>query len=101
MDVVNGTSPPAVAATMPAKYTQLIHICAVMQGIVGEEWFFLDSRRAGERLGVSAMTAWRQFMVLCRCGILDPGDKGNPRRSNRYRFVADWTVMPRRRNGWI
>jgi hypothetical protein len=47
------------------------------------------------------MTAWRRLMVLCHCGILEPGDNGNPWRSNRYRFVADRRVMPRDRNKCI
>jgi hypothetical protein len=76
---------------MPAKYTRLIHLCSIMQGLNGKEPFYLDARRAGDMIGVGAMKAWRWLTkVLCHpnIGILQLIEKGNERRSNRYRFVA-------------
>jgi hypothetical protein len=37
---------------------------------------------------VSAMTAWRRLMVLCRCGILELVEIGDRHHSNRYRYVG-------------
>src|SRR5262249_8812640 len=89
MDVVNATDPPAVCKRMPAKYTLLIHLCFVLQGMATEPFFYLDARSAGRCIGVDAMTAWRRLKVLCRCGILELVGKTNRRRSNRYRFIAE------------
>jgi len=89
MDVVNATDPPAVCKRMSAKYTLLIHLCFVLQGMVTEPFFYLDARSAARCIGVDAMTAWRRLKVLCRCGILELVGKTNRRRSNRYRFIAE------------
>jgi hypothetical protein len=90
MDVVNATTPPTVVAALPARYRRLAHVCFVIQGITGDEPFYLDARRAGDLIGVGAMTAWRRLMILCHpaMGILELVEKGNERRSNRYRLVA-------------
>jgi hypothetical protein len=76
---------------MPPKYTRLIHLCSIMQGLNGDESSYLDARRAGDMIGVDPMKAWRWLTkVLCHpdIGILQLIEKGNERRRNRYRYVA-------------
>ena len=86
--VVNATPAPSIDVSLPVEYSRLVHVCFVLQGLAGDEDFYLDARRAARLIGASAMTAWRRLDVLCQCGVLRRGERGNQRRSNRYRFVA-------------
>ena len=47
------------------KMRQLIALCFHLQCQQGDEPFFLSARDAGERLGVSAMSANRYLSILC------------------------------------
>ena len=84
------TPPPPLPPGLLPGHASLAHTCFVIQRIVGDgEFFYLDSRRAGLLVGVSGSTAWRWLGDLCAIGILEPGEKGNQRRSNRYRLLTN------------
>src|SRR5262249_44850183 len=93
MVVVNSTPPPPLPPTLPAGHARLAHISFAIQRTKGDGFFYLDCRRAARLVSmsgpfVSGPSAWRWLGDSCAIGILEPGEKGNQRRSNRYRFVA-------------
>jgi hypothetical protein len=93
-DMMLATDPPVCSKQFHnrkqfSQYTSLIHLCWALQALVGDDYFYLDCRRAAKHIGVrNPKTTWCMFRVLCGLGILKPGETGNRNRSNRYKFIG-------------
>lgn len=66
----------------------LVALCRELQGMTGQQPFYLDCRTAGDVLGVSHKTAWQWLDSLCVLGILDKVSAGTlkTRKANEYRW---------------
>ena len=70
----------------------LVSFCQYLQGMWGEQPFYLSAHVAGRVLGVAAKTAWRWLFVLEADGWLEMvekgGFRGGRRIASRFRFTG-------------
>ena len=81
--------PPEVANWGNAEIGRLAALCWQLQIRQGDQPFYLDSRPAGQLLGVEHTVAWRWLRGLVSAGVLELVQSGGRGRANKYRYLKD------------